>query len=176
LYDAVVDPEAIPDEGGVAEAAAEAWADRFGALAVQLYEAGEPAEMVRRVAHGNLIVDLIDDVFRVARLLDVTPEEVVVCLTSPEDPISGMPFLGQMRQVLFARLRNRTQAWEANDLVDIVFLCCAAGYADIVVGERSAIGYLRHAGERPPVACLATSLREAVALVGEFRSERVTVA
>jgi len=42
-----------------------------------------PAEMVRRVANGNLI---FDNVVRVAALANITPEEVINRLTSPEDP------------------------------------------------------------------------------------------
>ncbi len=125
--------------------------------------------MVQRVANGNLIFDL-DNVVRVAALANITPEEVINRLTSPEDPISRMPFLAQMRQLLFARLRNKTLKWEANDLVDIMFLGCASGYADIVVGERSTIAYLRQARTPRSGVRLATSLTEAVALLTE-RSE-----
>jgi hypothetical protein len=171
LYDAVVDPQAIPDVGGVAEAAAEAWAGNWARLAARLHAAGEPPAMVRRVAYANLIVDLRDDVLGVARLADIAPQDVIDCLFGPGDPVSRMPFLGQMRQLLFARLRNRTQTWEANDLVDVVFLSCAAGYADIVVGERSAIGYLRQARAPRPSARLATSLSEAVALLAAVKAE-----
>jgi hypothetical protein len=57
---------------------------------------------------------------------------------------------------------NAGQRWEANDLVDIMFLCCAAGYADVVVGERRTIGYLRQARHPPPHARTATILREAL--------------
>jgi len=167
LYDAVVDPEAIPDEGG--DAAAAAWAAKFAGLAVQLHAAGESAEMVRRVANGNLLVDLLDDVMRVALLAKITPEEVINRLTTPDDPVSRMPFLAQMRQLLFARLRNKTQKWEANDLMDILFLTCAAGYADIVVAERTTITYLRQASTPRPKARLAKSLTDAVTLLSEVK-------
>jgi hypothetical protein len=167
LYDAVVDPEAIPDEGG--DAAAAAWAAKFAGLAVQLHAAGESAEMVRCVANGNLLVDLLDDVMRVALLAKITPEEVINRLTTPDDPVSRMPFLAQMRQLLFARLRNKTQKWEANDLMDILFLTCAAGYADIVVAERTTITYLRQASTPRPKARLAKSLTDAVTLLSEVK-------
>ncbi len=66
-----------------------------------------------------------------------------------------MPFLAQMNQLLFARLRNAEQRWEANDLIDIMFLSCAAGYADVLVGERATIGYLRQARAPRASAVLA---------------------
>jgi hypothetical protein len=165
MYEAVVDAEAIPDEGGVAEAAAADWAGKYAGLAAQLHAVRESPEMVRRVANGNLIVDLLDDVVRVAGLARTTPEEVINRLATSQDPVSQMPFLAQMRQLLFARLRNKSQKWESNDLIDIVFLTCAAGYADIVVGERRTIGYLRQARTPRPSARFATSLHEAVALL-----------
>lgn len=118
IYDVLVDTEAIRDEGGVAETAAAAWAANWAKLALMLHAAGEPAQMVRRVAHANLILDARDDVHRVARIAKTTPEAVIESLTGSEDPVARMPFLAQMRQLLFARLRNVTQTWEANDLVD----------------------------------------------------------
>jgi hypothetical protein len=165
LYEAVIDEEPISDEGGVAQAAAESWARKFAELAATLKEAEEPIEMVRRVANGNLLVDMMDDIVRVAMAAQTSPEAVVDRLAADDDPVASMPFLGQMRQMLFARLRNVGQHWEANDLVDIMFLCCAAGYADLVVGERRAIGYLRQARRPAPRAKLATSLHEAIRLV-----------
>jgi len=162
LYDAVVDEQAIPDEGGAAHAAAEGWARGLAELAITLRAADEPASMVRRVAGARMLADMMEDLVRVAHEAGITPEEVIVRLTAADDPVARMPFLAQMRQMLFARLRNADQTWEGNDLVDIMFLCCAGGYADLVVGERRAIGYLRQARQPPPRARLATSLQEAV--------------
>jgi hypothetical protein len=167
LYDAVVDEQAIPDEGGAAHAAAESWARGLAQLATTLRAADEPASMVRRVASARMLADMTDDLIRVAHEAGVTPEEVIVRLTAADDPVARMPFLAQMRQMLFARLRNADQAWEASDLVDIMFLCCAAGYADLVVGERRTIGYLRQARQPPPHARLASSLQEAVRALDE---------
>ena len=165
VYDAVIDEEAIPDEGGVAERAAASWALKFEELAAKLKDAQEGTEMVRRVANGNLLADMIDDIHRAAKAANVSPETVIDRLVAADDPVASMPFLGQMRQMLFARLRNVGQQWEPNDLVDILFLCCAAGYADVVVGERRTIGYLRQAQSPAPRAKLAASLADALALL-----------
>lgn len=51
--------------------------------------------------------------------------------------------------------------------MDILFLTCAAGYADIVVAERATIAYLRQASTPRPKANLAKSLTEAVTLLIE---------
>ena len=162
LYEAFIDEEAIPDEGGMAQAAAESWARGFAELASMLRDAGEPASTVRRVASARMLVDMMDDVTRVASAAGITPSAVVDRLTADDDPVMRMPFLAQMRQMLFARLRNADQAWESNDLADVMFLCCAAGYADLVVGERQAIGYLRQARLPRPRACLTATLQEAL--------------
>lgn len=171
LYEAIIDEQAITDEAGAAHAAAQAWADDLGDLAATLRAANAPASTVRRVAGARLLTDLVDDIIRVARLAGITPEEVIDHLTGADDPVAYMPFLAQMRQMLFARLRNTQQICESNDLVDIMFLCCAAGYADVVVGERRTIGYLRQARQPRPRARLATSLQEALRVVTEITEE-----
>jgi hypothetical protein len=70
--------------------------------------------------------------------------------------------------MLFARLRNAGHGWEATDLVDIMFLCCAGAYADVVVGERPAVGYLRQAQQPAPKSRLATNLHEALTRLEEL--------
>ena len=79
--------------------------------------------------------------------------------------LDAMPYLGRYKAVVFARLRNPTGTWTANDLIDVQFLCCAAGYVDVVVGEKRTIGDLRTARGVPDGARLATTLAEAVALI-----------
>jgi hypothetical protein len=168
LYEAVIDEQAIHDEGGVAQMAAAGWARNFAELAAELRERNEPAEMVRRAAYANLLIDIKDDILRVALAAGVPPEAVINRLTGGDDPVASLPFLSQMRQMLFARLRNAGQGWEANDLVDIMFLCCAAAYADVVVGERRAVGYLRQAQQPAPKSRLATNLHEALTRLEEL--------
>jgi hypothetical protein len=165
LYEAIIDEEAIKDEGGRAEAAATSWASKLGELARRMREANESASMVRRVAYANLQIDMMDDIIRASALAGVSPKEAIKRLNADDDPIGRAPFLGQMRQMMFMRMRNAGQRWEANDLVDIMFLCCAAAYGDVVVAERRTVGYLRQARQPPPHAKTATSLREALELL-----------
>jgi hypothetical protein len=65
--------------------------------------------------------------------------------------------------VLYHRLRNSNDKWERNDLIDMNFLCCAASYADIVVGEKHTSQYLRR-GESmsAPGAIVCRTLQEAI--------------
>lgn len=164
-YEAIIDDQAIPDEGGRAQQAAEGWASKFAQLAERMCQADEPASMVRRVAYANVQADMMDDIMRASVMTRISPQEAVNRLNANDDPIGRMPFLGQLRQLMYMRMRNAGQRWEANDLVDIMFLCCAVGYADLVVGERRTVGYLRQARQPPPPAKTATSLREALDLL-----------
>jgi hypothetical protein len=47
-------------------------------------------------------------------------------------------------------LSNADDRWEHNDLTDVNYLACAAGYADVAVGEKKMSEYLRRAGARAP--------------------------
>lgn len=165
LYDAIVDIEAIEDEGGVAAAAAERWARAHADLAAQLHADGADRQLAWRVVHGRLLIDLADELARAGVALELAPKEVIERLCAPDDPIAQMPFLARMRHLLFVRVRNFGQRWEGNDLIDSIFLSCAAGYADVVVGERSTSGYLRQGRDLPAGARLATTLAEGVDLL-----------
>ena len=167
LYEAMVDPEALPDIGG--DAASANWAQKFERLAAQLKASGARPDVTRRVTHANLLLDMLDDLARAGLSVGLDTEAVILRLTEPNDPVSRMPFVSRVRGILYGRLRNAGQRWEKNDLMDIMFLACAGGYADVVAGERQAIGYLRQAGDVPPGARLATSLAETVEHVRVLR-------
>lgn len=166
LYDALIDMEAIEDEGGAAEAAAKRWANAFAVLAARLHADRADRELSWRAVHANFLLDLRDELAGTGMSLNLAPEEVVERLCADDDPIGRMPFLARMRQLLFVRVRNFGQRWAPNDLIDSMFISCAAGYADVVIGERSMIGYLRQGRELPPGARLATTLAEGLELLG----------
>jgi len=50
--------------------------------------------------------------------------------------LRGQPMLSYVSQIFASRYMNRTTRWKSNDLTDILFLGCAAGYCDFVVAER----------------------------------------
>lgn len=77
-----------------------------------------------------------------------------------------MPYVGRLGEVLYLRLRNADEKWEANDLNDMNSLCAAAGYADVTVGEKKTIEYLRRVEPRVcPGSQLCRQLSEAVELL-----------
>ncbi len=77
-----------------------------------------------------------------------------------------MPYVGRLGEVLALRLRNADEKWEGNDLNDMNFLCAAAGYADVTVGEKKTIQYLRRVEPQVrPGSQLCRHLSEAVELL-----------
>jgi len=59
------------------------------------------------------------------------------------------------------RLRNPQDTWTENDFIDMLFLSCAAAYADFVVAERKATHMLRQAARQTSSGAIVfASLRE----------------
>jgi hypothetical protein len=77
-----------------------------------------------------------------------------------EADLGALPSVGRQREVIHTRFQNRTDGWKPNDLVDLMYLSCAAGYADHIVCEKKMGTYLRQVGQRTQGAevhiCLGT--------------------
>lgn len=77
-----------------------------------------------------------------------------------------------MRDVIHLRLRNDRDVWEPNDLIDMLFLPCAAAYADVVVSERKTGDYLaRVHRSRADGARIVTSFPQLIDALGELTEE-----
>lgn len=72
--------------------------------------------------------------------------------TSWEREILRMPYTGRLLELTYERFRNPEDKWKPSDLIDMQFLCLAAGYADIVVGERKMSELIGRANSRLPAA------------------------
>lgn len=59
-----------------------------------------------------------------------------------------LPFVGRVMEITHIRLRNPQDIWVEHDLIDLLFLSCAAAYADFVVAERKAAHMLRQAARQ----------------------------
>jgi len=161
LYEAMLETDAVEDPDAVGAKAKAAWAAKWTPIAVALRRDRASATVVARAARANLLLDAADDVAAVARALGRQPDEVIEALRQP-GVVDAQPMLGLMLQVLTARLHNADQRPLPGDLFDFVYLPCAAAYADVLVGERRMIGYLRGARRPAPRAALAANLPEAV--------------
>lgn len=162
LYATVLDDEAIPTREG--QEAAERWAAGFPRLAEYMREHKTSADHARISTRARLIVDLGDETAIAARDAGLSPREYSDWLNDElPERLRGMPYVGRLHEVLYHRLRNADDKWERNDLIDMNFLCCAAGYADVVVGEKQTSEYLRRAESMsPPGAVVCRTLSEAI--------------
>ena len=61
--------------------------------------------------------------------------------------------------------------WTSNDFNGLHFLACAAGYADLVVGERRTVSDLRTARNAVPGARLATNLDDAIEILIDLNKQ-----
>jgi hypothetical protein len=161
MYEALLEPEQVEDPQGAGMKAKDEWSQKWVPIAQALRKDGAGTDLVARVARANLLLDAADDLATVAHRLGRDPQEVTEMLTR-SGTIESQPMLSLMLQVLTARLHNADQRPEAGDLLDFVYLPCAAAYADVLVGERRMIGYLRAARRPPARAALASTLPEAV--------------
>ncbi len=62
--------------------------------------------------------------------------------------IRQLPALGLFREMLHERHLNKGTTWRPNDLTDMLYLSCAAGYADVVVCERHMSSMMRQGIKR----------------------------
>jgi hypothetical protein len=82
------------------------------------------------------------------------PEQIATALLQGlQTRTDMMPFLRLYGDALGVRLLNPTTRWEPNDLIDMLYLACAAGYADGVAAERTASLYLNAAWRARPDPC-----------------------
>lgn len=125
---------------------ADRWARVHGEIARSIR--GSSPEQARLTTHGCVLADLKADIARSARAAGMTQAEFDEWLAATRSTISRMPYIGRLEEVVYHRLRNPTAGWNRNHLNDVHFLCCAAGYADIVVCEKETADHLQRAVRR----------------------------
>lgn len=157
------DPAADP---GAAER--DRWVSEYRAHARRVQEQQLSREDVRRIAHATLLTDLFEETKKAALLANADDNALVTWITerSAAD-YERAPQLRTLEDMLYHRLRNPDDHWQSNDLLDMHFLSCAAGYADLVVAERKFGDYLKRARRRyPENSEVVTTLAGAVAALG----------
>lgn len=93
------------------------------------------------------------DLFLLADFKQVIAEEALAAGITPEQmtewieqrfahDLASMAATGLYREMVHNKHLNKGYRWEHNDLVDMTYLTCAAGYCDFVVCERSATAAL----------------------------------
>lgn len=156
----LLEPEADRDAG---RAAATGWAQSFAPLANALRDNEKARTWSRDLTRTRFISDLGSDLPAAASESGISPEAFSKWLQeNAEAEISAIPGLGRLREVLHLRVSNADDKWESNDLNDWLYLSYAAGYCDLVLGEKKSINYLRRAAVRvPPGASLHRRASEA---------------
>ncbi len=103
----------------------------------------------RRSIDVLLLSDLQQEIAEEAYAAGLTPEQMSTwnrrCFASD---VPEMPGTGLYRELLHDRHLNRGYRWRPNDLTDMIYLSCAAGYADFVVCERSTAAAVVRAQQR----------------------------
>ncbi|MFB8272926.1 hypothetical protein ACFC96_40950 [Streptomyces sp. NPDC055955] len=164
--------ESLPqDEQEAINTVVAGWADAASQLAQGLRE--HPAERdMRLVAAAYMLNDLKMELAQAGQLAGHHSPAETLTFLQPEKVVeffSRLPFTGRVLEVLQARLRNASDVWVNNDLNDLYFLACAAGYADHVVAEKKTGTFLQSADKAlgAPRASVHLNLRS---LVGALKS------
>ena len=165
LFAALVADEST--DSAEAREAARLWAAGHQELAVELARNPVARAHSREVTRAKFLTDLGLELPTAAAAAGLTPLALAEWLRHDcEADIAASPFLGLMREVVHLRLRNGQDRWAPNDLIDMLFLCCAGAYADVVVAENKTADYLRRARRAGHGrASVCSSLVEAVSAI-----------
>ncbi|MDG9709375.1 hypothetical protein [Streptomyces sp. DH10] len=137
--------ETLPQEE---QDATNAVIERWAAVPTTLAESlrSHPADRdMRMVAAMYMLDDLKVEIAQACVLAGISAVDLSTHL-APEKAVgffSRLPFNGRVLEVTQARLRNASDKWVRNDLNDLLFLACAAGYADHVVAEKKTGRFLQ---------------------------------
>jgi hypothetical protein len=163
----IQDKKILKTEGN---AMADKWARSHHELAVYMRDHNTAKEHVRLNSRTRLVSDLSEEVTTAANDVGLDQKRLTDWLEDGlEQDFARMPYLGRQYEVIHQRLSNADDRWEGNDLLDINFLACAAGYADVVVGERKISEYLKRVA--PKVADGAFVCRNLPTAVEQLQEE-----
>ena len=145
------------------------WAATHGLFALGLHGAGASRAEIAAAARTRMLDGLQPEIDLAAVEAGIAAEDLRTWLREAgSEAIPAMPFIGQLEQIFVHRFKNADERWERNDLNDMVFLACAAGYADVVVGERKMSSYLNRADKAvTPRAFVCRTLEEAVEFLAD---------
>jgi hypothetical protein len=112
------------------------WVERNQQLTEYFAEAGLSSAEHRLQAMGFFWTDNIQVLVKAAATVGVDPTSFARDGDELLRQTESMPFLSLLSALLRLRYLDRQRRWEANDLVDMMYLSCAAAYCDYVVAER----------------------------------------
>jgi len=125
------------------------------------------AQQKRNCVDAFLLSDLQRDVAEEAWAAGSTPDEMSEWVLSGFGRgLSTLRSAAVYREAMHQRHLSHGTMWHPNDLTDLVYLSCAAAYADVIVAEAHMRGILRQAlGRLGRPAPVFKKLRDAVPAV-----------
>jgi hypothetical protein len=136
IYDGLMDPERV-ERGDV-----DYWAEANRKLAQDIDNQGLSRQKRDFAIHESLLKDIRPDIDRAAAFWSLSPEAAAGWEAGADEKIRALPFTGLYGEARAQKLREVNFKWSENDLTDIIYLSCAAGYADVVIAEKRAASYL----------------------------------
>ena len=124
------------------------WVERQQAFTDWLEDQAAPRAQQDRMIDEFFLSDAVGEIAQVLASEQIAPDEIRAWLGDQDGVVANMPSLGVFREVLRGKHLDSATTWESNDLTDMMYLCCAAGYADHVVGERATIAHIEQAARR----------------------------
>ncbi|MEV0898129.1 hypothetical protein [Actinoplanes sp. NPDC049802] len=162
MVETFVDTRRLVSDAGLRKT--DRWAASFQELAVHVRGNPKARQQLRLVTRVRFMSDINDELTAAAGAAGLTPEQFYQwSLTQSEHDLAAVPMLGRFRELVHLRVSNADDKWEGNDLNDTLYLCCASGYANIVVGEKKTVSYLlRMKGKVPDGAEVFRRLEDAL--------------
>jgi hypothetical protein len=133
-------------------------------------------ERARINARAVMLADMQQDIVDAATRVGMGEGEFEIWLERDfEGSLRQMPSVGRVYEVLYRRLRNPQRPAKPGDLNDVFYLCCAAGYADLVVGENDTCHQLRQVIPRVgPGAGISSGLPRLIDQLRDVVRQRIT--
>ena len=143
LMDIMLDSERI-EPGPIAD-----WATANQRFSDWLDGENRDSQQKRRSVDAFLLSDLWTETAQEAHAAGMTREQHRHWLLhQAAEDIQELPATGLFREMMHERHLNKGTVWKPNDLIDMVYLSCGAGYADFVVCENHMRGVLKQGLKR----------------------------
>lgn len=141
--------DTLLDDESIAIEPMPGWVQRFQTFTDWLSgQSGTSAQKRKRI-EAFVLSDMSVEIAHEAQSAGIAPDELRDWITSyARNEIRSMPSLGLFSEVLHQKHLNSGTNWNGNDLVDLMYLTCAAGYAQYVVGEKSLVSRMEQSLKR----------------------------
>ncbi len=143
IYDVLMNPERVPSPVA-------GWHEHFNRVSMDPEFQARSSKQKAIDGRAMAISDVISEGVAAAHSLGIPIDGRLA--VELYERIDSMPSLRVYGDAIGHRLAIRAR-WEPNDLIDMLYLGCAAAYADVVVAERVATNYLQRSWKGGHQAC-----------------------